>query len=426
MSRTVQTNRRGFVMVQALVVIAGLLALMALLVANQRVSMNALQTQLRTRRAEIAARSGLAVAVATLQDANPNLVTQNDAWATLGTSGGDSFELGPNATYRIQILDAGARLNLNIITELQMQQMQLTQEQTDSLQDWREATVAPRPQGAKDEYYNTLPQPYNAKLGRITTLNELLLVKGFTANVLYGDLQQSGVMTTATPPQDADGNALPLADLLTAESGMPNTRADGTARTNISQGNLNPNALISLGIDPGTADTIASNGPYSTWTQLLQTPGLSPIAAQRLLDDITVVPLNRLEGKINVNTAPQWVLETSLGLTPDIAAGIISRQSSGGFQSLGELATVPGLTGLQLAQAADQVGVGSDTWIVRVYGASGGVGVALEAVVGLRNQRAQVITVERLNNTSVPRWWNWPDETTTVEGSSGAGSSTTP
>jgi hypothetical protein len=66
------------------------------------------------------------------------------------------------------------------------------------------------------------------------------------------------------------------------------------------------------------------------------------------------------------------------------------------------------MTPSQLALIADSVGVGSDTWIVRAYGESGGVGVALEAVVGRRGDRTRVLSFDRLSGGQVPEWWNWP------------------
>jgi type II secretory pathway component PulK len=404
-------RQRGVVLVQALILIAGLMALMAVLVANQRVTMSATQNTLRQRRAEVAARSGLAVALATLQDANANLVTLDDDWATVGDSGNDAYELDESGSvrYRVQILDAGSRVNVNVATQTQLQALPLTMEQSDSLLDWREATAQPRPEGAKDEYYNELPEAYNAKLGRLTTLSELLLIRGWTAWDLYNP-PSDNVMTTATPLEDANGNLLSLADVLTTDSGMPNTRADGTARTNISQGTLNPAALQQMGIDQGLATQIVAAAPFTTWGQLFALPGMTSLAMQRLLDDVTVVGTNRLEGKINVNTAPLGVLETVLGVSQDVASAIQTRQTSGGFQSLGELATVPGVTAQTMAQIADYIGIGSDTWIVRAYGESGGVGVAIEAVVGRRNDRMQIVTFEKLSNTTIPMWWNWEAE----------------
>jgi general secretion pathway protein K len=133
---------------------------------------------------------------------------------------------------------------------------------------------------------------------------------------------------------------------------------------------------------------------------------------------VTFTTETRLIGKVNINTASESVLAQLPGVTSDIASAIITRQSTG-FATLGELSSIPGLTGTTLGQVADAVCVGSDTFLVRVWGESGGVGVAYEAVVGIRNSRALVIQLERINTTSIPVWWSWEEATTTSVSSGG-------
>ena len=222
-------RRRGSVMVQALIVLAGLVALLATLAANQRTALDSIQDNLRERRAELAGRSAIARALAVLQAANPNLVNATDDWAQLGASGNTSFDLG-GSTFRLQIIDAGSLVNVNTATEAQLNELPLTPQQVDSLLDWRSAGTTPRANGAKDDYYNALTTPYNTKLAPLTTLSELLLVQGWTADTLFNP--QSDVVSTAASIQDANGNALPLIDVLTVDSGAPNTQASGTARVN--------------------------------------------------------------------------------------------------------------------------------------------------------------------------------------------------
>jgi type II secretory pathway component PulK len=398
-------SRSGFTLVQALVVVAGLVALMSALAAEQRIALNATQDRLRQRRAEVAARSALAIAAASLEEADPHLVTLNDDWALLGEGGAQVVDVG-DAAYRVQIVDAGSLVNVNTATETQLQSLPLTQEQVDGLLDWREDSTQGRPQGAKDDYYNTLEEPYNARLGRLTTLSELLLIKGWTARGLYYPLTES--VSTARVPADAEGNPLPLADVLTVQSGMPNTRSDGSTRVNLARGVTNEAALSRLGLPEAIIEQIVRGGPYTSWSDLLSLPGLTPDNAGRLLDEFTFTAGNRREGKINNNTASEALLESLFTLPPDVAGALASRQAAG-FGSLGELATVPGMTPSQLALIADSVGVGSDTWIVRAYGESGGVGVALEAVVGRRGDRTRVLSFDRLNGSRIPEWWHWAD-----------------
>lgn len=414
-ARRRSSRQRGGVMVQALIVLAGLVALMASLAANQRVRADETQNRLRQRRAEIAARSALAAALGALATANTNRVSKQDDWALLGQEGDLAYDLG-SASYRIQILDAGALINLNTATEAQLEKLAVTPEQISALLDWRESGLAPRADGAKDEYYNALSQPYNARLGAFATVSELLLVKGWTARTLYEAPEET---TAVTAPTDDNGQILPPAALLTTVGGAPNTRADGTPRVNLNVANVNPAALAQFGIPPQLAPQIAAQAPFSSYAQLLLLPGVSADTAQQLLDGATFAPGQRLEGKINVNTASEAALLTLPNMTPDVASAIVARQTDG-FASLGDLATVPGLSGGLLAQLADSFALGSDTWVVRARGESGGVGVALQAVVGLRSGALRLLSVERFPDPGIPAWWGWsaePLSTTTPGGS---------
>jgi general secretion pathway protein K len=58
----------------------------------------------------------------------------------------------------------------------------------DSIMDWRDTDKLHRLNGAEDDYYLTLPVPYKAKNGNFETVDELLLVKGITQEILYGNI----------------------------------------------------------------------------------------------------------------------------------------------------------------------------------------------------------------------------------------------
>ena len=400
-------REQGGVMVLALIVLAGILALLATFSANQRVYLNVTQNTLRERRAEAAARSALAASLSKLQEVNTNLVKLDDDWALLGESGTLATTLTDGATYRVQILDAGSRLNINTLTEAQLQNLPITAEQVASLLDWREAGQTARADGAKDSYYNELATPYNARLRALQSVSELALVKGWTARTLYTPDAEG--ITATNPLESANGDPLALAGVLTAASGAPNTLAAGGTRTNLNLPNLSPLTMLQLGLPV----QLATQSPFTSFADVLRRPGVAPQAAQQVLDSATFTTDTRLTGKVNLNTAPESVLLLLPGVTSDIASSIVTRQSTG-FATLGELSSIPGLMGAALGQVADQASVGSDTFLVRAWGESGGVGVAYEAVVGVRSSRAQVLQLERIKTTSVPAWWSWEETTTSV------------
>jgi type II secretory pathway component PulK len=50
--------------------------------------------------------------------------------------------------------------------------------------DWRDADSSPQAEGAEDSYYNSLPEPYDAKDAFFNETDELLLVRGFTGKMM--------------------------------------------------------------------------------------------------------------------------------------------------------------------------------------------------------------------------------------------------
>lgn len=59
----------------------------------------------------------------------------------------------------------------------------------DSIMDWRDKDSLRRPNGAEDDYYLSLPQPYKSKNGDFTSIEELLFVRGVTPGIFYGGLK---------------------------------------------------------------------------------------------------------------------------------------------------------------------------------------------------------------------------------------------
>ncbi len=60
----------------------------------------------------------------------------------------------------------------------------------DSIMDWRDQNGLTHTNGAENEYYQSLPEPYRCKNGDFTTIEELLLVRGVTPGIFYGGLRE--------------------------------------------------------------------------------------------------------------------------------------------------------------------------------------------------------------------------------------------
>ena len=157
-------------------------------------------------------------------------------------------------TVRYGITDEGARLNLNTATQDQLLRLfravvpssidnQVDVEAlVDCLLDWRSAGTAPRPKGAKDEYYLSLTPGYRCKGAPFSTIEELLLVKGFTGWIVFGeDYNQNGLLDpnendddATFPPDNGDGKLFRgVSAYLTLWSREMNMSGDGRPKINL-------------------------------------------------------------------------------------------------------------------------------------------------------------------------------------------------
>ncbi len=64
----------------------------------------------------------------------------------------------------------------------------------DSILDWTDKDNLRRLNGAEDEYYLSLPVPYRAKNRPFDAIEELLLVRGMTTDILFGTVERKGII----------------------------------------------------------------------------------------------------------------------------------------------------------------------------------------------------------------------------------------
>ncbi|UCC29723.1 MAG: general secretion pathway protein GspK [Phycisphaerales bacterium] len=121
---------------------------------------------------------------------------------------------------RLGITDESSKINLNTATESQLLRLVrvavaeneevIPQDIVNAILDWRDVDQIPRGEvgDTEGEYYRRLPKPYRVKNGPFETVEELLLVKGVTDEILYGeDFDRNGLLT---PNEDDDDVSFPL------------------------------------------------------------------------------------------------------------------------------------------------------------------------------------------------------------------------
>lgn len=402
-------RQRGSAMVLTMAVLAGIVAIVASFSSTLSAEFRARINRVERERAELMAESGLQRAIAELvqPNLNPGATSPEDPWAQLGQRADQNFLLD-GGSCRIEIVDAGSLVNLNTATEEQLLRLPLTTEQIDSLLDWRSNDQAQRPEGARDEYYNQLTYPYNAALTSLETLDELLLIKGFTGATLYRQPtdQVNTQYLAATQQQDQPV----LAQLVTVYSATIDLSAAGGTKADIA--NVTQQQLVGLGFPPQQAIQIFSRRTtFQRLGDVFTVPGLDANSASLILDNFTFGTNQAPLGRINLNTASEAVLNTIPGFTPDVAQAVLSMQQQG-MTSLGQLVSVPGVSMQVLQQCADLVTVNSTAFLIRVIGTSGRISVPLEALVAVQNGAVTVLQRNRPPVSDPRTLWRWAETTT--------------
>lgn len=123
----------------------------------------------------------------------------------------------------------------------------MTNELADAILDFIDDDDTSRTYGCESAYYSSLQPAYTAKNSPLESLDELLLVRGVTSQLLYGeDFNRNGILDpnendgdASWPPDDADGALLlGWSAYLTAFGREKNTRWDGSTRINLNNNNL--------------------------------------------------------------------------------------------------------------------------------------------------------------------------------------------
>jgi len=159
---------------------------------------------------------------------------------------------------RYGLENESTKLNLNTLIQLEkttagsgrqllMALPGMTEDIADSILDWMDTDDESREFGAERDYYSALEKPYAPRNGALTTLEELMLVKGVTPALLFGpDGNRNGVVDANESADAAMGEAdnsdggmnRGWAAYLTLYSAESNLRSDGTARIYVNQSNM--------------------------------------------------------------------------------------------------------------------------------------------------------------------------------------------
>ena len=192
-SRGRPSPQRGIVLVMVIWILAFVGIVLSAFAFSMRTELDAARNFKEEAEASALAQAGIASAVADLANA---ATTGGAAGGIVPPydSGNVSFGRG---MYRVVVTDEASRISLNgapaevlrrLLQNTGVGNARLLDTIVDAILDWQDPDNVPRANGAEEEYYQSLPQPYHPKNGAFDSLEELLLVKGVTRDILHGNI----------------------------------------------------------------------------------------------------------------------------------------------------------------------------------------------------------------------------------------------
>jgi general secretion pathway protein K len=119
------------------------------------------------------------------------IAPEQQEWVTDGREYPLAYEGGDCA---VRITGEAGKVNVNLVSESLLRKIignfgiegEARDVVVDSILDWRDADDFYRINGAENEYYRALKEPYDCKNGNLDSIEELLLVRGVTSELFYG------------------------------------------------------------------------------------------------------------------------------------------------------------------------------------------------------------------------------------------------
>jgi general secretion pathway protein K len=188
-------GEKGFALVLTLMVTALMVAAAVELIHQVYVDTSLNRSFRDGQQASLLAESGAYGGIKLLQMAisGQSYTSLSDKWAVPFKQEDETGRI------EITITEESAKINLNALIQTNNTdinqgtlaileglgaQLQIPDSVWNALADWIDTDDLPRAGGAESSYYKTLNPPYSAHNGRMTTVNELSLVKGFSPDMV--------------------------------------------------------------------------------------------------------------------------------------------------------------------------------------------------------------------------------------------------
>ncbi len=142
----------------------------------------------------------------------------------------------------LRIMSEAGKININAISEVALRKLignlgldgEKRDVVVDSILDWRDPNDLLRINGAENDYYQSLKEPYRSKNANLDSIEELLLIRGVTPDLFYGrkgtkageegakasDVGLKDIFSVYAPGEQVDINSASL-PVLRAVLGVP-------------------------------------------------------------------------------------------------------------------------------------------------------------------------------------------------------------
>ena len=262
-------DRSGFALVLTLVVTALMVAVVVEMIHQVYVDVSLSRGFRDGQQASILAESGATGGAKLLQ-----LGLTNRTYTSLSDKWAEPIKLDDEVgSIVVTISEENGKINLNDLVYQNREyqpfawaalkrlggRLLLSEELWGALGDWIDDNDQPRSGGVESPYYRSLKQGYDAHNGKLATLTELMLVKGFTLES-FGKLRP----------------------FVTIWSDQPNAQ---TSKININTASKEVLAALDDGIDDRAAESILERrrlSPFKATGELSQVPGLDAAVVGRL------------------------------------------------------------------------------------------------------------------------------------------------
>ena len=395
----IEGDKKGLVLVAVLWVVVVLTVIVATVGRTSRLDTKICLARTEGLRCKWACRAGINTAVAVLDEDPKESDTLLDLWSDNEADFND-IEL-ERCFFTVGVVDEASKLNINTASKEQLLALYgMTEEVADAIIDWRDADDTPRQGGVEGGYYENLHYGYTIRNGPFRTIRELLLVKAVAEEWFYGQNSNSNI-GFGTDFEKTNAGESRFADLqdeilkngwityLTCYSYDNNKDADGQKRININEADENK-LEESLKINKSYAKWIVGNrgrDGYKSISDLInnKSPKKADERSQRnsdqaepldletfsnIADKITISGDEKIEGKVNINTASKVVLTALLGGTDkaeQLGDDIITYRESliEGMQSIAEVMEVESVNVDTFKKIANYITTRSDVYTIR-------------------------------------------------------------